>query len=68
MYNKFLFVVLFLGMYQYLDIYIMCVLIIVFLPLLVLYQLYEWIKEYLRRRSQKRKIDTVLSEFTFEGN
>jgi hypothetical protein len=49
-------------MYQYLDIYIMFVLVVVFLPLLVFYSVYEWIKDYLKRRSDKRKIDTILHE------
>lgn len=46
----------------------MFVLIVVFLPLLVCYSIYEWIKDYFKRRAERRKIDAVLHEISFEEN
>lgn len=54
-----------MGIYQYLEIYIMTLLIIIFLPLLLFYSAYEWCKNYLDKRRERRRIESALTESIF---
>ncbi|CAK68906.1 unnamed protein product (macronuclear) [Paramecium tetraurelia] len=62
LYKGYLFSVVFMGIYQYLEIYIITLLVLIFLPILLFYSLYDWIKNYCQKRRERRRIDDSLKE------
>ncbi|CAD8064675.1 unnamed protein product [Paramecium sonneborni] len=62
LYKGYLLSVVFMGIYQYLEIYIITLLVLIFLPILLFYSLYDWIKNYFQKRRERRRIDVSLKE------
>jgi hypothetical protein len=46
----------------------MFVLVVLFLPLLVFYSIYEWFKDYMRRRREFRRINDIIHEVSYVDN
>ncbi|CAD8145530.1 unnamed protein product [Paramecium octaurelia] len=67
MYKGYIFSVVFIGVYQYLEIYITVLLIIIFLPILLIYSLCLWFNKYFNKRNQNTKIDDSLNEALFSS-
>ncbi|CAD8076062.1 unnamed protein product [Paramecium sonneborni] len=65
LYKGYLLSVVFMGIYQYLEIYIITLLVLIFLPILLFYSLYDWIKNYCQKRKDRRRIDDSLKESMF---
>ncbi|CAD8070084.1 unnamed protein product [Paramecium sonneborni] len=63
-YQGYLFSIIFIGVYQYLEIYLMVLLVIVFLPILLIYSFCNWINKHFKN---KGKIDDSLKETLFNS-
>ncbi|CAD8158801.1 unnamed protein product [Paramecium pentaurelia] len=67
MYKGYIFSVVFIGVYQYLQIYIMVLLVIIFLPILLIYSLYNWLNKHFNKKYKQIKIDDSLQEALFSS-